>query len=169
VFFHFSGISIDGGSRISKHTDQFDLTSRPDLAELVRYYRQCLISNGIRKVSGYSYAFGQFDNGALVNRLQRAAFAANLDRFGSDNPFNAEGLFYRWARRHHLQSRQDSVGQYGRKAYNKADVRIRLVNTMLRLALRLLGADRYTILMKYLEYASVLRNQKDILSDTHSE
>ena len=37
---------------------------------------------------------------------------------------------------------------------------------MLRLALRLLGADRYTILMKYLGYVSVLRNQKDILGDT---
>ncbi len=144
VFFHFSGISIDGGNRISKHTDQFDLTSRPDLAELFRYYRQCLVSNGIRKVSCYSYAFGHF-------------------------AFTAEGPFYRWARRRHLQRHQDSVGQYGRNTYSKADVRIRLVNTMLRLALRLLGADRYTILMKYLEYASVLRNQKDIFSDTHSE
>jgi hypothetical protein len=28
-----------------------------------------------------------------------------------------------------------------------------------------LGADRYTVLMKYLEFASVLRNQKDILSE----
>ena len=166
VFFHFSGISVDGGDRISKHTEQFGLTSRPDLAELFRHYRQCLVSNGIREFSNYRYAFDHFDNGTLVNRLQRAAFVASEKRFGSVNPFNAEGPFYRWARRRHLQGRQDSVGQYGRKAYRKADIRIRLVNAILRLALRLLGADRYTILMKYLEYASLLRNQKDVFSDT---
>jgi hypothetical protein len=39
------------------------------------------------------------------------------------------------------------------------------VNSLLRMALRLLGADRYTVLMKYLAYISVLRNQKDIFSD----
>jgi hypothetical protein len=169
IFFHFSGISIDGGSRISKHTDQFDLTSRPDLAELFANYRQRLVSNGIRNVGPHNYAFGSFDNGALVNKLQRAAFAANLEKFGATHPFDARGPFYQWARRHHLQSRQDSVGKYGRKAYSKSDVRVRLVNTVMRLALRLLGADRYTVLMKYLEYASLLRNQKDIFSGTRGD
>ena len=169
VFFHFSGINVDGGSRLSVHTEQFDLTSRPDLVELFSYYRQSLVNNGIRKVSDFSYAFGHFNNGDLVNKLQRAAFVANLDRFGSDNPFDAEGPFYKWARQHHLQSRQDSVAQYGRKAYSKADLRSRVINTLLRVTLRVLGPDRYTILMKYLEYASVLRNQKDVLSATRSD
>jgi hypothetical protein len=40
---------------------------------------------------------------------------------------------------------------------------------MMRLVLRLAGADRYTVLMKYLEFASVLRNQKDILGGNNSE
>jgi len=169
IFFHFSGISIDGGNRVSKHTDQFDLTSRPDLAELFADYRQRVVSNGFGNVSGCRYAFGYFNNGVLVNKLQRAAFAANLETFGSSNPFDSAGPFYRWAKRHHLQSHQDSVEKYDRRTYSKADVKVRLVNTMMRLALRLLGADRYTILMKYLEYASLLRNQKDIFSDTESE
>jgi len=165
LFFHFSGISIDGGKRISKHTDQFDLVSRPDLAELFADYRERLVVNGIRDISRHTYAFGHFDNGTLVNKLQRAAFASNLEKFGSTNPFDAAGPFYRWARRHHLQSHQDSIGEYSRKAYSKADIRIRIINSMLRLTLRLLGADRYTVLMKYLEYASLLRNQKDIFGD----
>jgi hypothetical protein len=165
MFFHFSGINIDGGNRISKHSDQFDLTSRPDLAEIFSDYRERLVSNGIRRVGDYDYAFGHFDNGVLVNKLQRAAFAANLKRFESANPFNSEGPFYQWAIQRHLMSDQDSSAEYGRKAYSKADVRVRFINTVMRLALRLLGADRYTILMKYLEYASLLRNQKDILDD----
>jgi hypothetical protein len=165
IFFHFSGIDIDGGCRISKHTDQFDLTSRPDLAEIFACYRALLVSNGIRNFSAHSYAFGHFDNGVLVNKLQRAAFSANLERFGSTNPFHTEGPFYRWAKQLRLQSPQDSSDKYGRKHYSQTNVKVRLVTIMMRMTLRLLGADRYTILMKYLEYASLLRNQKDILDD----
>jgi hypothetical protein len=165
VFFHFSGISIDGGDRISKHTDQFDLASRPDLVELFSMYRERLIANGIRNITQYTYGFGSFSNGVLVNKLQRAAFAANLDRFGSANPFDAAGPFYEWAKKRHLQGTQDSIGKYGRKAYNKADKKVRVINTMMRWTLRVLGSDRYTVLMKYLEYASLLRNQRDIFDN----
>jgi hypothetical protein len=165
IFFHFSGVSVDGDSRISKHTDQFDLATRPDLRELFADYRKLVVENGIREFARYRYAFGYFDNGVIVNKLQRAAFAANLQSFAKTNPFDSKGHFYRWARKQDLQSSEDSSEKYGRKAYSKADIRIRFVNAMMRLTLRLLGADRYTILMKYLEYASILRNQKDILGD----
>jgi hypothetical protein len=169
IFFHFSGMSIDGGSRISKHTDQFDLASRPDLAEIFSDYRECLVRSGIRNAGAFRYAYGYFSNGTLVNKLQRAAFAANLDHFGSTNPFDAAGPFYVWAKRNHLQSHRDSSEKYGRKAYRQSDMRVRVANATMRLALRLLGADRYTILMKYLEYASVLRNQTDIVGDDRNK
>lgn len=169
IFFHFSGISVDGSSRISKHTDQFDLLSRPDLVEIFSGYRERLLHNGIRGVNHHRYAFGQFDDGGLVNKLQRAAFSANLEKFGTTNPFDSSGPFYRWARRRHLQSVEDTSDKYGRKAYSKADVRVRFINAALRFALRVLGADRYTVLMKYLEYASLLRNQKDIFDSASNQ
>lgn len=169
VFFHFSGIHVDGAERISKHTDQFDLVSRPELRELFSDYRSRLEEHGIRNTIAQPYAFGFFSNGKLVNKMQRAALAANLVRFGTSNPFDADGPFYRWAKRHHLQSAQESVGNYGRKAYSAADFRIRLINSLLRWTLRFLGADRYTILMKYMEYTSVLRNQKDVFESAHRE
>jgi hypothetical protein len=165
IFFHFSGITVDGGSRISKHTDQFDLTSRPELTEIFTNYRERLVVKGIQKASHQAYAFGHFDNGVPVNKLQRAAFAANLDKFSGANPFDSQGPFYQWAKRQGFQSIRDTSEKYGRKAYNRRDRRIRFINTLMRLALRLLGADRYTIFMKYLEYASLLRNQKDIFVD----
>jgi len=165
VFYHFSGISVDGSNRISKHTDQFDLVSRPDLAELFESYRRRLVANGIRNYSQFPYAFGRFDNGMPVTKLLRAAFAANLNRFSDGNPFDSSGPFYRWTKRHHLQSGQDSIGKYGRKDYNKEDSKVRTINAILRLTLRLIGADRYTVLMKFFEFASVLRNQGDIFEN----
>jgi hypothetical protein len=63
-----------------------------------------------------------------------------------------------------LQALQDTVGKHTKKTYDKKDPKVRLVNAMLRLALRLLGCDRYTILMKYLAFVSTLRNQKDVFT-----
>jgi hypothetical protein len=169
VFFHFSGIHVDGGSRISKYADQFTLESRPDLIKLFSDYRDRLIQYGIRNNTRHRYAFSHYSNGRLITNLQRAAFAANLDKFGADDPFNADGPFYTWAKRHHLLSTQDSTAKFGSKSYDAADTRVRIVNTMLRLALRVLGGDRYTLLMKYFAYVSTLRNQKDIIGgDTSS-
>ena len=165
IFFHFSGVTIDGGTRISKHGDQFDLSIRPELEELFEGYRNSLSENGIANLGQHRYAFGYFDDGTPINKLQRALFAANLDKFGYTDPFAVSGSFYPWAKKMHLQSKSDSVNRYGRKAYKKEVSRVRLINKTLRLLLRIIGADRYTILMKYLEYISLLRNQKDVFTD----
>jgi hypothetical protein len=162
IFFHFSGISLDDGNQISRHTEQFDLSSRPDLVEIFTSYRKSIMQAKSPYPQHHRYAFGFFTDGKPVNKLQRAAFAANLDRFKGTDPFDSGGAFYRWSKEKHLGSKQDSVASLGRKAYNPRDIRIRAVNGALRALLRLVGADRYTVLMKYLEFASILRNQKDI-------
>ena len=165
IFFHFSGINVDDGERISKHTEQFFLSTRPDIQEIFFIYREHLVANGIHTRNTHRYAFRNFTNGEPVNKLQRALFAANLDKFAESNPFNADGPFYRWAKRHNMQSNQETVVHYGRKDYSTGDIRIRFVNRLLRLALRFLGANRYIILMKYFEFISVLRNQQDIFAE----
>jgi hypothetical protein len=169
VFFHFSGIYIDSNRRITRHADQFTLDSRPDLEELFLDYRDRLRKNGIDRAPGHQYAFECYSNGVRINKIQRAAYAAHLDKFSGENPFDENGSFYKWAKRSHLQKGEDSVSKFGRNAYTVSDMRIRTINAVLRLALRVLGADRYTILMKYFEYASVLRNQKDVLYASHED
>jgi hypothetical protein len=166
IFYHFSGVSVDGGNTISKGYDQFDLVTRPDLAELFVDYRARLVRHGMQEMRGIRYAFGRFSNGQFVNKLQRALYSVNLDKFDSGNPFDASAPFYRWARKNRLQDSQETSGKHNRLTINRADPKVRFVNAMLRLSLRLLGADRYTVLMKYLAYISVLRNQRDVFSDT---
>jgi hypothetical protein len=165
LFFHFSGISVDGKERISKYTEKLTLLNRPDLRSLFENYRTQLIKHGIRETYVNKYAFDTFDNGQFINRLTRSLFAANLDRFSGENPFHSSSKFYTWARAKHLLSVSDSAKTYTSKSYSNVDSRIRFIHTTLRLALRTLGADRYTILMKYLSYISILRNQRDVLVD----
>jgi len=165
IFYHFSGIDANGGDMIAKRFEQFDLKSRSDLASIYADYRGYLIRNGMGTLGGHRYAFGYFSNGELINQLERALFAVKMKEFAGSDPFDARGPFFRWATRHHLDSSQDTARMHNAKSYNKEDFRVRLINAMLRMALRLLGADRYTVLMKYFSYVSVLRNQGDVFSN----
>jgi hypothetical protein len=163
-FFHFSGISVDDRDQISKFTDCYDLTNRSDLRLIFNDYRAQLINHGFRTYCSASYAFGAFDNGQYINRLVRSVFASNLDNFGGENPFSISSHIYEWAKRMHLLSARDSANNYKLTSYSKTDPRLRVLNAILRLALRILGADRYTVLLKYLLYVSILRNQRVVLT-----
>ena len=166
VFYHFSGISVDGGNQISKHLNRLDLTQRHEMVDLFEQYRQNVVCHGFRELVRKPYAFGTFSNGMRINKLARSIYAANLKAFVGENPFDASGLFYSQASSAGLLSKKDSSGKYNRTTYNKCGWRVRLVHRLLRLALRVLGADSYTILMKYFAFISRLRNQPELLPDS---
>jgi hypothetical protein len=163
-FFHFSGISVDGGERISKFTDRFDLINRPELRTILEDYRAKLIDNGFRNSYSGKYAFGVFDNGQYISRLARSIYAANLDRFSGENPFSSSSKFYLWAKKTRLLCARDSANSYTLRSYSKVDLRLRLLHALLRVMLRLMGAERYTVMLKYLSHISILRNQSDVLT-----
>lgn len=164
LFYHFSGISIDGGDQISKFTDHFNLATRPDLRVLFEDYRGRLIEHGIRDAYKGKYAFGFFDNGKYVNRLTRSMYASRLEGFAGENPFSRSSRIYTWATKCHFLDKQDSANSYTSSSYSKSDVRLRLLHLMLRISLRVLGADRYTVLLKYISHISILRNQNDVFT-----
>jgi hypothetical protein len=163
IFFHFSGVLVDGGDRISKYTDRFTLHDRPDLRLIVEDYRSRLIRHGIRDKMAEKYAFGSFDNGQPINRLTRSLYSASLERFAGENPFSSKSYFYKVAEDAGVFSFADTANTYTSKSYSKDDPRARAIHGALRMALRMLGANRYTALLKYLSHISILRNQADVL------
>jgi hypothetical protein len=163
VFYHFSGIIVDDGNSISKHLDHLDLTSRPQMSRLFKEYRQNVVRHGIRELLRMPYAFGRFNNGKFINKLARSVYAANLSEFVGDNPFDASGPFYIRALAAGLLSTRDSSSTYTRKRYSKGGWKVNTLQRMMRVCLRVIGADRYTVLMKYLAFISRLRNQPELL------
>jgi hypothetical protein len=168
VFYHFSGIIVDGGNSISKHLDRLDLTSRPQMSQLFKEYRQKVVRHGIRELMRLPYAFGRFNNGKFINKLARSVYAANLSEFIGGDPFDASGPFYLRALAAGLLSEKDSSSTYTRKRYSKGGRKVLMLQRMMRLCLRVIGADRYTILMKYLAFISKLRNQPELLPSSKS-
>jgi hypothetical protein len=161
-FYHFSGISVDGGEQISKFVS-INLASRPDLRDLFMDYRERLVRHGIRHAYKGGYAFGTFENGQYINRLTRAIYASRLSEFSGEDPFRATSKFYKWAEGAHVLGSSDTMNAHTAKNFEGKDRRIRAIHFVLRLLLRVVGADRYTLLLKYLSYISILRNQADVL------
>jgi hypothetical protein len=163
-FYHFSGITVDGGEQLSRRKERFTLTNRPDMLAIYEDYRALLIQYGFREFKAIKYSFNAFDNGQYINRLTRTLYAANLEKFAGEDPFSNSSRFYSWAKAARLLSDCDSATSYNSQTYAKNDFRLRVLHCMLRLSLRILGADRYTLLMKYLSYITILRNQHDVIA-----
>jgi hypothetical protein len=171
VFYHFSGFNLDNPYVISeKLKSTITVKDRPDLAGLYELYRSTLITNAIALDPAGLYSYSSFNNGVPISGLARRVYAAMLDlgeMSATEDPFDAHGVFYSFARKKRLLSSasQPSVGALS----YKDDKRVRYLHAAFRLALRILGEARYTLLLRYLSYISIQRNQTPIISPGEAE
>jgi hypothetical protein len=162
-FFHFSGINPNDPSRISKHQDRFTLRDRGDLVPLFKpYCRELLKNKEASGIAGKRYAFGYFSNGIMVSLLARRVYAFSLDKFSQPDPFDATGEFFTFARKRRLLSNTDRSDSYNALNFDPKDFRLNMVHLGLRLIRRVLGADRYTMLMRYMGHIAILHNQRPL-------
>jgi hypothetical protein len=162
-FFHFSGINVYSEFEISGFQNRYDLKSRPDLYDLFNDYRKALIENGHKEHKEFAYVYDYYSNGEKITDLARKIYAANLDKFKSLDAFDANGEFYSWAEDRNLLDSSPEVRGASTMTINREDKRLKIINMILRLILKFAGANRYSALMKYFSYISVLRNQKDVI------
>lgn len=164
-FFHFSGVVVQDATVLSRHTDRFTIASRPDLRLLFSEYTAMVQSMEKPAVDGAPYGFDRLSDGTAVTRLARRLYAAHAQRWVGQDPFNAGGPFADFARRQHLVSGPVVATKSTWREFDVHDRRVEWVHRLLRLALRLLGPNRYELLMRYLAHISVLRHQAVFLDD----
>lgn len=176
-FFHFSGITPDDPASLSKHTNRYTLADRPDLHALFAAYQSDLLTNRNPQAQAVPYGFDQLSDGTAVTRLARRIYAQRVapgtdqassafgtaKHFANQDPFDAHGPFARYARRHRLVAGKLAPAKSTWREFNPTDRRVQAVHRLLKLALRVLGPNRYELLMRYLAHIAVLRNQSTFL------
>ena len=165
IFFHFSRVSIENRKQLSKYQNRFDLDARPDLKRLFDDYRDEVISHGYNEYRKLGYFYSRFSNGAFISPFARRIFSIFSEKYKQENPFDAEGPFYRQLASARLLSQSDSSAKVNALTLDQNDFKVRGVNFLLRMLLRILGVDRYCMLMKYLSFITLLRHQKAVLND----
>ena len=161
-FFHFSGVVVEDAAVLSKHTNRFTLAERPDLQEIFAAYKAAVLRNKRPSVDGLPYGFDAFSDGTAVTALARRLYSVHQERFPGD-PFAASGAWARYAAKHRLTAGKVLPHKASWSEFSGTDRRVEAVHRLLRLALRVLGPNRYELLMRYLGHISVLRNQSVFL------
>jgi hypothetical protein len=164
-FFHFSGVVVLDADVLSKHTDRFTLDSRPDLRPLFDGYKAAVQANKKPGAEDLLYGFNKFSDGTTVTLLARRMYAMHQDRFGAADPFDSAGPFAQFAREHRLVKGVVAPAKSTWSDFSPRDRRVEAVHSLLKLALRLIGPHKYELLMRYLGYISILRNQSVFLRD----
>ncbi len=163
VFFHFSGIDIGTKLQISKHRNT-TYAERPELLKLFEPYREQVRENGHMRFVKSPYGFGRFSNGKPISLIARRMYSIHLTEFAGEDPFDSHGIFYKLADKSNLLRAYDLTGKVTMLNYDKNDWHLRVIRTALRCILKVVGGERYTMLMKYLSYISVLRHQRDVVA-----
>jgi len=163
IFFHYSGYRIDFPDELSSKL-RIPQTINETLKQLLSFYREQLYSNGAEIYPKYAYAYAVFSNGSLVTSLARRIYSITADQWQNLDPFDAEGAFFRAAQKAGLLSKQDKSGQFNSMNLPTDDWRIRVINRILFSLPRIVGGDKYTMLMKYLSFIAILRNQRQLLA-----
>ncbi len=168
VFFHYSGYSPSLPDKLSR---KLRLSQNIDetLKRILIFYGERLQANGAENYQKYAYAYQNFSDGSLIPLLARRLYSVTMERWGDQDPFDANGDFYAAARKKGLLSDQDQSGRYGSDNLPIDDWRIKTINRIIFSLPQFIGGDRYTMLMKYLSYISILRNQRQLLLADESQ
>ena len=169
-FFHFSGADLTDPTVLSRHTNRFTLAGRPDLQSLFADYTRTAQSNHLPTAEALPYGFDRLSDGTALNRLARRLFAAHAEHFTgaegcSPDPFDARGAFAAFARAQGLVKGKVTPAKATWHQFKSYDRRVLAVHRLLRWTLRVLGPNRYELLMRYLAFISVLRHQSVFLRD----
>jgi len=164
-FFHFSGVVIDRPDILSKNTNRYTLSSRSDLQQIFTDYKQAVSQNRVPRLDEIPYGYDRFDDGTAITLLARRIYAAHESSFSHEDPFRSNSEFYRFAKRLGLTAGRMQQPKVGWNDLATEDRRVKAVHWMLRITLKLLGPNRYELLMKYLSFISILRHQAVFIKD----
>ena len=110
------------------------------------------------------YGFGCFSNGKPISLIARRMYSIHLTEFAGADPFDSRGTFFKLADKSNLLKTYDLTGKVTMLNYDKSDWHLRVIRNGLRCILKVVGGERYTMLMKYLSYISILRHQRDVVA-----
>jgi len=165
-FVHFSSFAEDDTTAVAQKQTRYEPGARPDFSAVADVYRTYLREAADGVALETAYGFSTFDGGQTISPLLRRMFALHERELlaDGDDPFASTGPVFRFARRHHLLSTaKPATAHVNFKAAKDHAKSQRFMATLFRIVLRVVGPDRYFLLMRFLGHYSSTLNQLDLL------
>lgn len=162
VFYHFSGLT-GNNEVLSKYMPSLRIAESDVIYGMLLKYVRALELHGHSKQNKLPYSFAKFSNGKTVNSLTRRIYAVLNDRFTGD-PFDAEGDFYKYASANRMIGSAETGTSINSKNH-KSSKQFKILITLFKTAFRVLGVNRYDMLMKFLRKSATIRKQTWLFED----
>lgn len=154
LFFHFSGFDPFETTVINRRHPQFNVMTYPSFKPIIEEYRERVYANGYDRFNKMNYGFNHYSDGGVITPLQRRMFRVYLNEHKVEfNPFEINTPFYKILKNSRLllkaSTKQNGFASYTKEEKNKGKkLENKVVKPMLKLALRILGAERYAMLIR---------------------
>ena len=165
TFVHFSSFVDCDESAVANKQTRYPSGTRPDFASAAQTYRAYLkASQDSAVLESLDYTYAHFDNGAPISATLRRFYAISQrpEVSGAADPFTSDAV-RRYAQANRLlTSGHAVVGPHTFKAQSGYSRQQAAIGWIFRAVLRLLGPDRYFLLLRYLSNYTSILNQTDI-------
>lgn len=162
IFFHFSNFYPDDLEYLNKRSCYEKGVRRPDLYEVGDFYNQRLIANNIAIDCTYSYDF--MTDGKYISPTLRRAYACILPELPANHqPFDANGVVAKFAKRNNLYEKEDKA--YKRESFgavSKNSGILKLLYLGMRLMLWVVGPNKFMNLSRLMVYLSSYRQNRGL-------
>jgi len=164
IFFHFSSFNPERPELLANKQTRFIGNCQNGLRELLVKYSFELqkLKNDYytRKVYSYDY----FDSGEYITPILRRLLDNFVIEYGEiKNLFSNSSKLHSFAKEHRLLLKStDKVGIANFKDIDKHRREQKIFGSFLKIALWILGPNKYYYLMRYFAHISSIANQKDV-------
>lgn len=157
IFVHFSSYNKTNTRIIADKQNRFLPGSRPDFQMVSEDYFNllCKCDSGL---DATPYCYDYFIGGGRISNTLRRIYANMEDSFKSENLFAANSSIYNFA----LNKNLISKGYIRRNNFKDISSFPKIQNFIiycLKFMLKILGPDKYYMLMRYMAYMSSIQNQ----------
>lgn len=162
VFFHFSAFDEKNPQFLSKRPFSTKTKGRKDYMPLVLTYKEAL--DGYKdKVPNVAYSFDYMSNGDYISPTFRRAYASVLPELPvNHDPFDSSGVVARFGSKNYLLRNNGSYKSTGFGDLKDNRVKLRVINTGLKLALRIFGPNRMMNFSRLFVFLSSFRMNRDM-------
>jgi len=172
VFAHFSGLDpLDIYN--NKQCPTLDVNDYADWIPLLEQYSQKVIENNFSKFLNYSYVYSEFENGNKISPFQRRLFRRITDEGVKtfDRPFATDenSFFYLLQNSNLLLSKNADIKKLNERSFKGFDSKVKKLNMIMRLVKKILGFEKYTLLLKFCQRYFRPENQTFLIKELGSE
>jgi hypothetical protein len=168
VFFHFSNFDINDPGYLNKRSFYEKGKFREDYNEIGSLYK-LLHQNKLYENSNLNnivYYYNFFSDGTYINPLLRLAYSSMYDNLKNlNNPFDSKSDVFIFAKKNYLLGRNNNPIGYKNNVlnnFNKYGTELKVINSVLKFILFLLGANRFYLLTKGFVLLSSPRLNKNL-------